>query len=96
MWYAWILDLLKSIIGMGISETAKAVEQDKLRADAAKAETAEKKLESSLAVESEEKKLQQTVDVFVEQATPPAPKEPEAPKPTVQVDTAIGRFNRNR
>lgn len=96
MWYTWILDLLKSLIGMGISETAKAVEQDKLRADAAKAETAEKKLESSLAVEGEEKKLQQTVEIFTEKATPPVSTTPAAPKPTVQVDTAIGRFNRNR
>ena len=95
MWYAWILDFLKSLIGMGISETAKAVQQDKLVADAAKAETAEKKLESALAVEAEEKKLEDIVEIFTEAATPPVT--PEAPKKIVQVDVAVSRFNnRNR
>lgn len=88
MWMTWLLDLLKSFVGMGVSAVATEIKQDKLIADAAKAETAEKKLESTLAVEAEQKKLNEVVEIFAAQQTPP-----DVPASKVNVESAIGRFN---
>lgn len=91
----WLLNLFKSLFGIGLDKAGEAIKQDKLEAEASQARAAKAKLESNAKAEQEEAELAEALKAPTRVPPPASKTNDDLPSPRkTKTESFVDRFNR--